>query len=413
MLVNLGSPWRRVGLVLFAFAMATLYVWPSFKVYLAARSAAIRSYEGVQRAALWQPDNAEYQYFAGVQSLFGQFQPDKAIAQLTNAARLNPWASQIWLALANAYQITGDQAKERMALESALSADPKTPGVAWSAANLYLVTGDIDRAATSFRVVIENDPSRAELAFNLLWRVRPDINFVLKAAPPLVERHLSLLNVLCTANEPDSAKVVWDGIVTMHQTFSPVLAYPYIDFLIKTQQTDQVARVWEQLAEMFPDHMVRRTDNLIVNGGFEDGISNGGLDWRITHGKGVKTSVDPVISNSGIRSIVIDFNGWVEDAGIQQFVPVDPGAHYSFRGFMRSENIQTSSGPRFGIYDAYDNTEYALSDDMLESNVWRRQELQFQAGPNTHLVIIKVVREPANSRIIGKAWIDDLQLVKE
>lgn len=414
MLISISSYRRRIAFLVFALPAVLLYVQFAYRTYAASRFAGAGDYEGVQQAIRLQPDNAQYWHFAGAYSLYGAQQPDRAIQQLTTAARLNPWSSETWLTLAGAYQVGGDEPKEKWAVDSAVNADPKTPDVAWEAANFYLVEGDVDKSARLFRVVVENDPSRAELAFRLLWRVRPDVNFLLNAAvPPTAAGHFALLNVLCTSQEPDAAAAVWKRIRMLSEYFPPEQAYPFMDFLINSQRPVQAAQVWEQLADMNPTRVAHHGDNLILNSGFENEISNGGFDWRYSPISGVKALIDPVVANTGTRSLNIEFQGWGAEAGIQQYVPVQPGQRYLFSGSMKSDDIQSNSGPRFGVYDAYDGTRYVLSDDMLETNVWRRQNISFVVGPNTHLLIVKIVREPGSSAIKGKVWVDDLQIVKE
>jgi hypothetical protein len=49
----------------------------------------------------------------------------------------------------------------------------------------------------------------------------------------------------------------------------------------------------------------------------------------------------------------------------------------------------------------------------MGTNPWRLQKARFQTGPNTNLVLLKIVRQPANPLIRGKLWIDDLRLVEK
>lgn len=414
MLISISSYRRRVAFAVFVVAAVSIYVQYAYRTYAASSFARIGDYEAVQHAIRLQPDNAQYWHLAGAYSLYGSQQPVRAIQQLTTATGLNPWSSSAWLTLAGAYQVGGDEPKEKWAVDSAVNADPKTPDVAWEAANFYLVEGDVEKSARLFRVVVENDANKSDLAFRLLWRARPDVNFLLNTAmPPTVAGHFALLNVLCASQEPDAASVVWERIRALTERFPPELAYPFIDFLINSQRPVQAAQVWEQLADINPTRVAHHGNNLILNGGFEDTISNGGFDWRYSPMSGVKTLVDSVVANTGTRSLAIEFLGWGAEAGIQQFVPVEPGGHYLFSGSMKSDDIQSNSGPRFAIYDPYDGTQYVLGDDMLETNVWRRQNISFVVGPNTHLLVVKIVREPGSSAIKGKIWIDDLQIVKE
>ena len=89
-------------------------------------------------------------------------------------------------------------------------------------------------------------------------------------------------------------------------------------------------------------------------------------------------------------------------SGIVQFIPVKPNTEYEFSAECRTEDIDTASGPRFAIMDAYTNSSYVLTDDTLGTTPWRLQQARFQTGPNTNLLLLKIVREPAAPLIRGK-----------
>ena len=77
------------------------------------------------------------------------------------------------------------------------------------------------------------------------------------------------------------------------------------------------------------------------------------------------------------------------------------------------KNWRRASGPRFALTDAYTNAPYVLTDDSLDNNPWRLQEARFQTGPDTNLLLLKIVRQPAAPLIRGRLWIDDLRLVEK
>ena len=89
-----------------------------------------------------------------------------------------------------------------------------------------------------------------------------------------------------------------------------------------------------------------------------------------------------------------------------------PNTDYEFSAESRTEDIDTASGPRFAIADAYTNSSYVLTDDTLGTTPWRLQQARFQTGPNTNLLLLKIVRDPARPLIRGKLWIDDVRLVE-
>ena len=62
--------------------------------------------------------------------------------------------------------------------------------------------------------------------------------------------------------------------------------------------------------------------------------------------------------------------------------------------------------------DAYTLSSYVLTDDLLGSNPWHKQEARFHTGPQTNLVFVKITRDPPTPLIRGKLWVDDVKLVE-
>ncbi len=159
---------------------------------------------------------------------------------------------------------------------------------------------------------------------------------------------------------------------------------------------------------------VSSRENLVVNGGFEETVLNGGFDWWYESNPHAALAIDTSVFFDGTRSLSVTFDGRNPgDAGILQFIPVKANTNYEFSAECKTEDIDSASGPRFAIGDAYTNASYVLTDDFLGTNPWRAQHARFQTGPSTNLVLLKIVREPAGPLIRGKLWIDDLKLVEK
>jgi hypothetical protein len=92
-------------------------------------------------------------------------------------------------------------------------------------------------------------------------------------------------------------------------------------------------------------------------------------------------------------------------------VPVRPNVTYRFSAFVKSEDIDSASGPRLVIQDFYSNQVLASTDDSLGTSGWREQSVDFTTGPQTRLIAIKVMRVPGNPLIKGTFWLDDVKLM--
>ena len=227
---------------------------------------------------------------------------------------------------------------------------------------------------------------------------------------------MSLLGLLVSKQEVSAAETVWNRLIGLKQPFPPKSAFPYFRLLIAKKEVGAAQAAWQQLAaiNLSLQAYLPSRENLVVNGGFEENVLNGGFDWWYASNPHANLAIDTSVFHGGSRSLSVSFDGQsTPEAGIVQFIPVKPNTEYGFSAQCRTEDLETASGPRFAIVDAYTNSQYVLTDDSLGTNPWRLQEARFQTGPVTNLLLLKIVREPASPLIRGKLWIDDLRLVEK
>ena len=397
--------------------VVALYLQFALRAYLASHLAATPDLSNLNKATRLEPSNAEYRELLGRNLALSGASLDEAISDYRTAVHLNPYEARYWLDLAGAYQVAGRTSEQEESVEHAVEADPTTPHVAWEAANFFLVQGDQERALRNFRVVLANDPEAVDSALQLCWRATGDANQILdQALPRRPDLYLSFLRLLISKQEVAAAENVWNHLIALNQEFSTKLAFPYFRFLIAKQEVAAAQTAWQQLAGVNPSLQpyLPSGENLIVNGGFEENVLNGGFDWWYESNPHAALAIDTSEFYSGTRSLSVTFDGLnPADAGILQFVVVKPNTEYEFSAQSRTEDIESASGPRFAIVDAYTNASYVLTDDLLGTNPWHEQHARFQTGPNTNLVLLKIVRQPAAPLIRGKLWIDDLRLVEK
>jgi tetratricopeptide (TPR) repeat protein len=409
----------RVGRFSFAAACLVgvfLYLQFAVRAYVASHLASTPDVAKIQKAIQLEGANAEYRDLLGRYLVLSGASLDEAISVYRAAVHLNPYEAQYWLDLAGAYQIAGRTGEQAESVEHAMNADPTTPHVAWAAANFFLVQGDREKALHYFRVVLENDPEAVDSALRLCWRATGDANEMLdRALPPRPDLYLSFLRLLVTNQEVAAAENVWNRLIGLHQVFPPKLALPYFQLLITKQEVVAAKTAWQQLsgvdASLQP--YLPSSENLVINGGFEENLLNGGFDWWYHSYAHAALAIDTSEFHTGTRSLAVTFDGYsVPEVQLAQFIPVKPSTAYEFSAASRTVDIATASGPRFALLDAYTNSSYVLTDDTLGTTPWRRQQARFRTGPNTTLLLLKIVRDPAAPLIRGKLWIDDVKLVE-
>jgi hypothetical protein len=344
--------------------------------------------------------------------LFGAQEPALAIAPVKHATELNPYNSSYFLDLALAYYGIGATSKQREAIERAIAVDPTSADVAWYAANFFLLQGDLTNALLQFAVVIRHDPSMTTSALDLCWRTLHDVSAIEAIIPRDPNVYLQLIKLLTIKGESEAAYHVWTALLQLNQPFDHEQVFFYLDHLLDTGNVARALLVWQQLVSRSTVlHGHASTGNLVVNGAFLEDILNAGFDWRYTVRPGVSVLLDTNQFHSGNRSLMFTYSAPGDDAGIYEYVPVEPNKRYIVSAWVKSEELATANGPFVWVLDAYDHTTYATTEETVGTTVWHRVEHEFQTGPTTKLVAIHFGRNPGNTLIRGRFWVDEVSLL--
>jgi hypothetical protein len=414
MQIPFDTPARKWLIAAFAIVLAAAYVGLSGTLFLAAWFGERAESASLQRAVRFDPSNATYRNHLGRYYELVARDPVAAIGPYTEAVRLNPHSARFWFDLASAYQVRGDVANQTAALEHAIEADPTTPDVAWEAANLYLVQGQNEKALREFRVVMANDNSLIPAAVHFCWRINPDVDALLRdVIPHRSEDYIAFLEFLMSKQETAASTKVWDALIQSGERFERSHVFDYFNYLIRHKEVDEAVLVWRQGAGRFGlNSYLPSSSNLVINGNFSLDILNGGFDWQHQKQKSVELTLDPRDFHSGGRSLQIVFDGpRIEDAGIFQYIPVQPNTAYELSAYYKSADLVGAGGPHLTVQDMYDpKTIYYESDDMKEAGFWKSVGGEFTTNADCKLVVLHVRRIPMGSPIRGKLWVDDFRL---
>ncbi len=415
MRIALDTPARKWTVAVFVLALAALYAAAVGREFVASWLGSHVQITSLERAARLDPGDAEYRNHLGrYYDLVGR-DPAGALPYYRAAVTLNPHSARFWFDLASAYEVLGDTAGQTAALEHAIQADPMTPDVAWDAANFYLVEGETEKALREFRVVMANDTSMAGASIQYCWRINPDVDVLLRdVVPKSADADIAFLALLEDKQETAGTFKVWDALIASHQPFELRYVYDYLRFLIQHKGVDEAVKVWQQSADRFGlSSYLPSSSNLIVNGTFSLNVLNGGFDWQYQKQSGVKLRFDPD-SHVGQRSLSIAFDGsGITDAGIYQWIAVQPNTTYQFSGFYKNGEIEGAGGPHLTIQDMYTQAIYYDSDELKDAGFWKSVDGEFTTSPDCKLVVLHVRRLPEGSPIRGKLWIDDFHLVRK
>jgi hypothetical protein len=194
------------------------------------------------------------------------------------------------------------------------------------------------------------------------------------------------------------------------EAFPTKSAFPYLQSLLDQREVAAAQAAWQQLMAHNSLQGYVSPGNSVVNGGFEQAVLEGGFDWRHTAVTGVSVALEEGEANTGVRSLRIAFDDTAAaDAGVVQFIPVQPGTEYELSAYVKSD-LQAASGPRLAVFDAYSPALYAMSEEAQGTLPWREQRVQFKAAPGAALVAVRIVRSPATGTVRGTLWVDDVRL---
>jgi tetratricopeptide (TPR) repeat protein len=410
----LTSGSRKKLLVGGAVALSLVYLVFAGRLFVGSLFGDQVEFQNLERAARLDPWNADYRYHLGRYYALVARDPAAAIEPYRAAVTLDPFSARYWFDLASAYQVLGDTSNQSAALERAIQADPTTPDVAWEAGNFYLVQGEEQKALREFRVVLQNEPTLADPAVQFCWRIQPDVDALLRdVIPARSEAYLAFLGLLMRKQETAGTAKVWAAMMATPEPFELRNATGYLQYLLNHKDVDEARLVWQQAAPRYGlSAYLPSGRNLIVNGDFGLDVLNGGFDWQYDKQQSVALTLDPSDFHGGHRSLMITFDGpGVTDAGIRQFIAVQPETTYDFSAYYKNGEIEGAGGPHFTIQDAYTRDIFYDSDELKEAGFWKSANGTFTTGADTKLLILHVRRLPEGSPIRGKLWVDDFRLV--
>lgn len=405
-----GLPRRLLLLAICIGGLAT-YDWFVIRLYRAQRLADRSDRISIEKAAILEPRNATYHDLLCRSMIFVSRESERAINECRKASELNPYSSSIWLDLAQAYFSAGNNRLTEDATHKALLVDPTTPDTAWSAANFFLIQGDSSEALKQFAIVLREEPTLSTPVLNICWQSFHDINRIQSILPPNPEVYLDFIKLLLSTGDLEPARQIWSALIQLKTPFDYHQALFYIDTLLKTRSVDSANDAWKQLSSKSKVlQAYSRPRDLVMNGSFSQEILDSGFDWRYIPRPQIVVTLDGAAFHSGNRSLMLKYKQSGSDAGIFQYIAVEPSTRYRLSAWVKSEDLETANGPSLTLSDAYDNTIYGSTEETIGTTPWHRVETTLQTGPETKLLILALLRRPGETRIQGKLWLDDIKL---
>jgi tetratricopeptide (TPR) repeat protein len=375
-----------------------------------------------ERAVALEPRNAEYWFRLGQWDWLANQDSASALRAYGMAVQLNPRSADYHLEIARVSLFNNDTAQMTSALEDAIRVDPTTPSVNWEAGNLYLAAHRTDRALPLIRNAAASWWEYRSPAISICWQATHDVNrAIAEALPQDPEIYGEFLRYLVSRQETAAADTLWSRLVVLHQAVPAKSAFLYIDALLERHRVSDAARVWRELALLSPAILPYLPSsgasddaaNQVVNSGFEQEILNDGFDWRIAPQDNVTVETTAEESFHGGHSLAVNFDASnTGNAGILQWVPLQPGASYVLSFAYKAEELEGAHGISLVVSDAATQKPLLTTSEMTGSSAWQELHQSFHTGPSTDLVALELKR-PSGTLIRGKLWLDEVRIVKQ
>ena len=127
-------------------------------------------------------------------------------------------------------------------------------------------------------------------------------------------------------------------------------------------------------------------------------------------------TINKIVLITGIAVVLINWNPLMKLDGyyilteLLDLVDLKEDSTMFVSAWVKSEELQSANGPRISVSDAYDDKPWALTQETVGTTPWHRLESSFQTGPETELLAIRFKRDPGNTRVKGKFWVDEVSL---
>lgn len=420
--IPLGGAGRPIGVLLASIAAAAVIIFQAGQIWLAHYWLESDDVTLMERGAALVPgDGTGWDRVGRLRQWdFVHSDLSKAIAEYQKAVQDDPRSAHYWMDLASAYEAAGDNARAQDAYARAQAVYPLSAEVAFNYGNFLLREQEYSAAYKELRQAVGTDPTFLPLTISRTWRSSEDIDQLLdQVLPADADAYLQALDFFGSIHNAQPGLAVWRRLVALGKPFPLPRTFALLDELIRENRADDARRVWlEALAAAGLPHEKPANGSVIWNGDFVGDFANGGLGWRWNpYLAGVTCGIDPHAAPDGRRASRLDFSGGSNiplDSPFQ-YAAVEPNQSYHFHAYMRSQGITTESGPRFSVTDPnHAGAVNVITDNFIGSHSWTAVETDVATGPDTHFLLIRLVRSPSglfDNKLGGTAWIADVSLI--
>jgi len=347
--------------------------------------------------------------------LGGSSSPQQFSSDLVQALLRDPASSYRWCDLGEALLAEGHREKAAYCMRRAVALGPDSAAVLLRRANFDFRVGADREALAGLAHILTLLPDYDEIVFSNFDRFGGGIEQVLSFGLPAQKRagQAFFHHLLQIEAPPSDVQTTWKWLAS-RSLIDPHLSVEYVNFLLSSRQYDDAVAAW--LEAVGPNRGDYMRPNRVFNGDFQLAESGAAFDWHLDSVDGAQVTRETSGPHSGAASMHIHFAGThnIDFHHLSEAIAVTPRS-YRLEYFVKALGLTTNEGVRVRIFDPEDPSRLdVITDPVLGSLDWQRQEKNVVITPRTRIVRLSVVRLPSrkfDNKIAGDAWISGVKLL--
>ena len=402
-MTNARTAWTWIALAVLAFAG-----WRVASLGLADHYAATEP----ARALFWRPDHPVALLRAAEDAAKDPARSGEAASHARRALRADPLDGRPYRVLAQLAVDAGDVERATQLYGLAARRAPRDrPAHAWLLDH-HLRNGRPAEALAHLDTLLRVQPG-------LFSRFEP-VLLALAGAPPV---HGALAEALATrppwraaflrlaatkATDLDAVAPLFDAVRRGEGGLAANELGPWLDRLVREGRVGQAYLIWA--ANLPPERQT--TLGNVFNGGFEFEPMPVGFDWRFGRVPGARISRLSAPAGGGLAMRVAFEDRRVPFNHARQMLALPPG-DYRLSLRARPDSLRTERGLVWEVSCVSGGRPLAATEPLRGNGDWRELAVEFTVPDGCAgqwLALRLPARIPAEQRIGGRAWFDDLKI---
>lgn len=336
----------------------------------------------------------------------------EAAKELEVAASLRPRDNYLWLQLG----IIRDELKQPDALQAFNEAVRLAPYYAhpqWQRGNFLLRSGLHEEGFLDMRNAAASNQRLAPSLIDLAWGVSRGNSALTEQWAGITDdtMRIAFAQFLTRKGKArDALEQFRSSKVVSNQARRELMQE-----MISANAFREAHEIWRGMERAGDSQLTSIHDgNFEVAGSFDDT----GFGWRFSQGsQGARLSLDSNQRQAGSRSLLVNFNGYSDPAGVllSQLLLVEPSKRYRVTFGARTEDILTGGLPVVSVSEAGARKKLLGQSAPIgfETTAWQTLNVDFQTDSSSEAVELRLQRKQCNTApcpIFGSLWLDNFSI---